>query len=127
LIREGTDETPVGEALRDRMDEPGSRLSPDQIASANGISADFYSLAASSAAPVLPQTDEVQEGLKSALEARDHGDFDRALELLRKHADYLNPAVLSFVRGSIWGKAGEDQIALQFFRRASELDPTNRH
>jgi hypothetical protein len=80
LIREGTDETPEGEALRDRMDGPGSRLSSDEIVSVNAISADFYSLVASPTVPVLPQTDEVQADLRSALEARDRRDFNRALE-----------------------------------------------
>src|SRR3954451_10827028 len=123
LIRGGTDETPEGEALRDRMDDPGSRLSSDEIVAVNGISADFYSVAASSTGPVLPQTDEVQADLRSALDARDRRHFSRAMELLRKHAAHINPAVLSYVRGSIWGEAGEDQIAVQFFRRAARLDP----
>src|SRR3954468_21024741 len=74
LIRGGTDETPEGEALRDRMDDPGSRLSSDEIVAVNGISADFYSLAASSTGPVLPRTDEVQADLRSALDARDRKD-----------------------------------------------------
>jgi hypothetical protein len=125
LIREGTDEAPEGEVLRDRMDDPGSRLSSDEIASVNGISSDFYSLAASLTGPVLPQTDEVKVDLRSALDARDRRDFSRALELLRKRAAYINPAVLSYVRGSIWGEAGEDQIAIQFFRHAAQLDPSN--
>src|SRR3954454_20541918 len=115
LIQEGTDETPEGEALRDRMNDPGSRLSSDEIASVNGFSADFYSVAASSTGPVLPQTDEVQADLRSALDAGDRRDFRRAMELLRKHAAHINPAVLSYVMGSIWGEAGEDQIAVQFF------------
>jgi hypothetical protein len=124
LIREGTDETPEGEALRDRMDDPGSRLSSDEIVSVNAISADFYSLAASSTGPVLPQTDEVEADLRSALDSRDRREFSRALDLLRKRAAHINPAVLSYVRGSIWGKAGEDEIAFQFFRRAAQLDPS---
>jgi tetratricopeptide (TPR) repeat protein len=107
------------------MDDPGSRLSSDEIASANGISADFYSLAASSTGPVSPQTDEVKADLGSALDARDRRDFRRALDLLRKRAASINPAVLSYVRGSIWGEAGEDQIAVRFFRRAAQLDPNN--
>ena len=78
LIRAGTDETPEGEALHDRMDDPGSRLSSDEIVSANAISADFYSLAASSTEPVLPQTDEVKADLGSALDARERRDFGRA-------------------------------------------------
>jgi hypothetical protein len=123
LIREGTDETPEGEALRDRMDDPGSRLSSDEILSVNGISADFYSLGASPTGPVLPQTDEVKADLRSALDTRDRRDFSRVLELLRERAAYLNPAVLAYVRGSIWAEAGEDQIAVQFFQRAAQLDP----
>ncbi len=125
FIREGTDETPEGEALRDRMDDPGSRLSSDEIASVNAISADLYSLSASSTGPVLPQTDEVNADLRSALDARDRRDFSRALDLLRKRPPHINPAALSYVRGSIWGEAGEDQIAVQFFRRAAQLDPNN--
>jgi hypothetical protein len=127
LIREGTDETPEGEALRDRLDDPGSRLSSDEIVSVNGISADFYSLAASSIEPALPQTEEAKADLRSALDARDRRDFSRALELLRKRAAYINSAVLSYARGSIWGEAGEDQIAVQFFRHAAQLDPNIEH
>jgi hypothetical protein len=121
LIREGADESPEGEALRDRLDGPGSRLSTDEVASVNGISADFYSLVAPPTGPTAPQTDEVRADLRSALEARDRGDFGRALELLRRRAPSVNPAVLSYVRGTIWGEAGEDQIAVQFFRRAAQL------
>src|SRR5437764_14378841 len=89
LIRERTDETPAGEALRDRMDDPGSRLSPDEIVSVNAVSADFYSLAASPTGSVLPQTDEVKADLRSALDARDRRGFSRALDLVRKRAWYI--------------------------------------
>jgi hypothetical protein len=109
------------------MDDPGSRLSSDEIVSANAISADFYSLAASSTGPVLPQTDEVKADLGSALDARDRRDFGRALDLLRMRAAYINPEVLSYIRGSIWGETGEAQIAVQFFRRAAQSDPNNAH
>ncbi len=125
LIRDGSDETPEGEALRDRMDGPGSRLSSDEVVSLNGISADFYSLTASSTRPVLPQTDDVHADLRAALEARDRKDFSRALMLLRNRSSYINPAVLSYVRGSVWGEAGEDQIAVQYFRHAAQLEPHN--
>ena len=42
-----------------------------------------------------------------------------------RSAAYINPEVLSYVRGSIWGETGEAQIAFQFFRRAAQLDPNN--
>jgi hypothetical protein len=125
LIREGNDETPEGEALRDRMDAPGCRLSPAEVASVNSISADFYSLATPPNGPALPQTAEAQADLKAALQAQDRKDFNTALELLRKRGDFIDPAVLSYVRGSIWGEAGEDRIAIQFFRRAARLEPSN--
>ncbi len=43
-LAEGWDETDEGEALRERMERPGSRLSSDEITSLSGISADLYSL-----------------------------------------------------------------------------------
>jgi tetratricopeptide (TPR) repeat protein len=125
LIRQGTDESPEGEALRDRMDGSGSRLSSDEVASLNGISADFYSLAESSTESLTSQAPDVQADLRAALEARDRRDFGRSLDLLRKRSAYINPAVLSYVRGSVWGEAGEDLIAVEFFQRAAELEPGN--
>jgi hypothetical protein len=38
-IRDGTDESEKGERIREQMDDPGSRLSQDEIASAQEISA----------------------------------------------------------------------------------------
>ncbi|WP_165227351.1 tetratricopeptide repeat protein [Aquisphaera insulae] len=125
LIRLEADETPEGEALRDRMDEPGSRLSLDEITCVNAISADFYTLTASSIEPVLPQTGEVKDDLRSALEARDRREFRRALDLLRDRAAYISPEMLSYVRGSIWGGAGEYRIAVEFLQHAAELAPNN--
>ena len=40
-LKEGRDETAEGQALRDRMDEPGSRLSGEEIVATQGISARF--------------------------------------------------------------------------------------
>jgi hypothetical protein len=34
-IRAGTDESEQGERIRDQMDDPGSRLSPDEISRAH--------------------------------------------------------------------------------------------
>jgi hypothetical protein len=43
-IREGRDESEEGERIRDQMDGPGSRLSGDEIARAQEISAGLYLL-----------------------------------------------------------------------------------
>jgi len=73
----------------------GADSRDDEVARANGISGDLYSLTESATWPVLQQTDEVQADLKAALEARDRRDFDRALELVRNRSSCIDPAVLS--------------------------------
>lgn len=125
LIRGGTDETPPGEVLRDRMDRPGSRLSPEEVVSVNGISADFYSLIDPPPTAVLSPTASFEADLRAALEARDRRDFGRALDLVRKCAPYIEPAALSHLRGTIWGEAGESWPAVPFFQHAAQLDPKN--
>ena len=124
-LREGRDETADGEALRERMDEPGGRVSGEEIASLNGISADFYSLTDEPPADVSPITAEVMADLEAALEARKSKDFNKALELLRIYARHIPPASLAYLRGRVWLEAGEHPIAAAFLQRASELDPDN--
>jgi hypothetical protein len=124
-IREGTDESEAGERIRDEMDGPGSRLSPDEIASVQGISADFYSLMDPPTGPVLTRTAEVDDDLAESESARASSRFHQALDLLRKRAGFLTPAALAFARGRIWMEAGESDIASLFFERARELDPEN--
>ena len=65
-IREGWDDTPEGEAVRERMDEAGSRLSREEITSLNGISADFYSLTDDPPAQISPITAEVMADFETA-------------------------------------------------------------
>ena len=124
-IKEGWDETAEGEALREHMDESGSRLSGEEISSLNGISADFYSLTDTPPGEVSPITAEVMADLGSVLQSRKTNDFNRALELLRKHVERIPPARLAYLRGSIWMEAGEYPIAAMFLKRASALEPDN--
>ena len=118
-IREGWDETTEGEALRERMDDPGRWLSSGEIASLNGISADFYSLTDPHPVEVSPITAEVMTDLEEVLQARRSRDFSKALVLLRKHAGRIPPARLAYLRGSVWMEAGEYSIASAFLQRAS--------
>jgi len=126
LIRAGTDETEQGEALRERMDQPAEHLSPEEVDCLNAISADFYTLAGP-APQTLPAPAYVRDRLKEVLDAREGQDFGKALELLRKNEQYIDPAAAASFRGSIWSKAGENEIALDFFQRANELAPGNGH
>lgn len=124
LIRAGADETAKGEELRERMDEPARDLSQVEIDCLNGISADLYTL---SDPPwqVQPSPPAVREELKDALEARDARDYIKALDLLRKNQVYRDAATMSYMRGRIWSEAGENEIAVDFFRGAKELAPEN--
>jgi tetratricopeptide (TPR) repeat protein len=120
----GADETEDGEALRARMDEPAEHLTQEEVACLNAISADFYTLVEP---PWQVQTSppEAREELNEVLDASAALDFVRALDLLRKNQAYRDAASVSYMRGTIWSQAGEDEIALDFFRRAKELAPEN--
>jgi tetratricopeptide (TPR) repeat protein len=124
-IREGRDESEPGEAIRDEMDDPGSRLSPAEIDTINGISADFYSLVEEPPVSARPRSDEIQGDLAEVARRRDTGDYQGALDLLRRRSESLNADELAYHRGLIWKKAGEHEIAALFLRRAAELDPSS--
>jgi hypothetical protein len=68
-LAEGWDETDDGEALRERMERPGSGLSSDEIASLSGISADFYSLTDQPSSDVSPVTADVFADLEPILQS----------------------------------------------------------
>lgn len=124
-ISEGWDETEAGEALRDRLDEPGDRLSSDEIASVSAIAADFYSLTDAPNHTLSPMTAQDLADLQPVFQHRDRKQFHDALELLRKHAESIPSASLAYMRGRIWMEAEEHQIAAAFLNRASFLDPNN--
>jgi hypothetical protein len=125
VIREGKDESTDGERIRDRLDEPASRLSSDEIDSVHRISGDFYSITDPLPTAILPRTAEVNDDIADVPRARASKDFNRALNLLRRCASYMEPAALSFQRGKTWWEAGEADIAALFLERAVELAPGN--
>ena len=124
-IADGWDETDEGEALRERMDLTGSRLSSDEITSLSGISADFYSLTDEPPGNVLPMTGDMLTELELILQPRTSKDFQEMFDLLRKNAGFIPAASLAYLRGRIWMAAGEHLIAAAFLKRASELEPLN--
>ena len=68
---------------------------------------------------------EAQSGLDEAVEAREAGDWDGALTILRRWSRYIEPSLLSFLRGSVWMEAGDAATADLFFRHAAQLKPDN--
>jgi tetratricopeptide (TPR) repeat protein len=68
---------------------------------------------------------EAQNSLTDAIEAKQNGDWERALTLLRQCAKYIAPASLSYLRGGIWYDAGYPEVAVLFSEHATVLDPNN--
>jgi hypothetical protein len=77
--------------------------------------------------PELPMTPQAQWQLREATEARQAGEWDKALELLRHCGRHLEPALLSYLRGTVWMEAGDHATAALFFQRAAELEPANEN
>jgi hypothetical protein len=76
-------------------------------------------------APVRARTAIIQEYLLAASAARQAGEWDKALERLRRSSGYVEPALLAYMRGTIWMEAGDHATAALFFAWANQLEPTN--
>src|SRR5260370_42459479 len=82
LIAEGKDDSPEAEAIRDASDGPWEALSETERDRARWVAEDLYSLYEEPPARQV-MAPEAQAGLNEAYEARERGEWDRALELLR--------------------------------------------
>ena len=70
-----------------------------------------------------PSPADVRDRLKEMSDARDAGDYVKALDLARRNEAYLDSAVVANFRGRVWSEAGEKEIAMEFFNRATQLAP----
>jgi hypothetical protein len=126
LTLKGEDESPEAESVRDSLDRPWTELSEVEQKRITGLSEDLYSIRNPSEGPI-PTNPQAQRELSEAIEARQSGEWDKALELLRRWGESLEPAVLSFVRGTVWQEAGDSDTASQFYQFASELHPIDEN
>jgi len=124
LLAQGKDDSPEADAVRDRTDGPWQVLSEVERNRVRNLSEDLYSLTEPSR-PQRPMNSQAQAKLLEAFEARERGEWDRALDLLRRWQAYIEPSLVSYLRGSIWLEAGDPDTAAIFYRHALELDPTN--
>jgi len=124
LIAEGKDDSPEADAIRDASDGPWEALSETERDRARWVAEDLYSIYEEP--PALQQmTREAQSGLIGAYEAKNKGEWDKALALLREWRAYVDPALASYLRGLIWYDAGDRATAALFFQHAYKLDPNN--
>lgn len=124
LLAAGKDDSPEADAIRDATDGPWEALSEVERNRIRKLSEDLYALVepAPISQPIRPQA---QAELNEANEARQNGDWDRALELLRRLAPFLSADVLSFFRGRTWLDAGDAETAVFFLGHACRLQPDN--
>ncbi len=125
LIAEGKDDSPEADAIRDATDSPWESLSEIERRRVRNLSEDLYSMHEPAAAE-MPNPQAFSK-LVDALEARKQGDWDRALDLLRRWGSYVDPAMVSYVRGEIWLEAGDPATAALFFEHASKLQSKNEN
>jgi tetratricopeptide (TPR) repeat protein len=127
MIKDGKDDSPEAEFVRDALDAPLNALNRIEKERAQWLSEDLYSVSepATETTPreLIPQAQ--QQLYEEANEARKNREWDRALMLLRRLREFISPALLSCLRGSIWFDAGNPDIAVVFYRHASESDLSN--
>jgi hypothetical protein len=124
LIAAGKDDSPEADALRDAADGPWEGLSEVERQRVGNLSEDLYSLVEPPPA-TQPMNPEAQAKLSEVLGARQRGEWDRALDLLRQWRAYIDPAQVSYLRGSIWLEAGDPETAALFFEHAHKLEPSD--
>ena len=124
LLVEGKADSPEADTVRDATDGPWQALSEVERDRARKLSEDLYSLSEPPAA-VPPMNPQTRDGRIEAIAARQRGEWDRALDLLRQWRDSIDPALLSYLRGSIWLGAGDPETAALFFAHAHKLVPSN--
>jgi tetratricopeptide (TPR) repeat protein len=126
LLAVGKDDSPEADAIRDATDGPWEALSEVERNRVRNLSEDLYSLV-EPPPPAQPMNPQAQAKLNEAFEAKQRGEWDRALDLLRRWQAHIDPALASYLRGSIWLAAGDPGTAALFFEHASKLNPDSEN
>jgi tetratricopeptide (TPR) repeat protein len=121
----GQEDSEAADAVREIMCEPWEGLTNAEKERFTGLSKDLYTISDGFHQPTEPMNPQAQSKLNEAYEARERGDFDKALELLRRWDKYVARELASYLRGTIWRAAGEPSVAAVFFKHASDLAPEN--
>ena len=73
-----------------------------------------------------PSPPRSQGEFAAVYEARERGDWDFALALLRKLEKVVPAPLVAYLRGSIWEGLDDKQVASVFYEQANRLDPENQ-
>jgi tetratricopeptide (TPR) repeat protein len=117
------------DALREQMAEAWYALSQEERKRMDGLVMDLKRLRESreNSGPKLA-TESQPEGLsriREVFELNQAGKFDEALEDLRKWENVIPPQFVWQFRGRCWYTMNIPEVAVEFYREASRLDPKN--
>jgi tetratricopeptide (TPR) repeat protein len=121
----GRQDSPEADVVRDATDVPWQALTEVEKKRLSGLSEDLYSITDPPRSLARDLDPRVQARLIDVDQARHRGEWDRALDLLRRWAASIEPSVLSYLRGFTWLEAGDPETAALFFEHASRLHPEN--
>jgi len=126
----GRGETEEADLLRDEMDRPYGELDAEEIERLRGLSADLQMLQDDEIfEPLEPGEDAAErtpEQLRQWLQAaRDSGDLETALAVMRKGPLPIARDQIAYLRASLYASLGHPATALLFMRYAAQLAPQN--
>ncbi len=121
----GREDSPEADAVRDATDTAWEGLTKEEKKRLSGLSEDLYSVSDRQRPTVREMNPQAQSRLVDAVQAQQRGEWDRVLEILRRWTDYIDPALLSYLRGSTWLDVGDPETASLFLEHASILQPDN--
>lgn len=119
----GESESDRADTVRDTLEGPWHLLSDVEKKRITGLSEDLYSITSPTETKQIDS--QAQGKLVEVFEAGESGEWDKALELLRRWREHIEPAICSYLRGAVWMAAGDSATASVFYRHAADLDPDN--
>jgi hypothetical protein len=102
ISKDGKDDSPEADSIRDALDSPLRALSKTEKERSQWLSEDMYSVSEPTRDVGQKKMDAgAQRQFNEAIEAQQKGEWDWALIQLRELHEYVEPALLSYLRGAI--------------------------
>jgi tetratricopeptide (TPR) repeat protein len=125
LFLAGQKKSPEVEAVRNATDEPWNELTEEEQELFTGLSIDLYEIEGIKRESSGLTEQQARAMIQDAYLAREAGEFDESLKLLRDCQEFSSDARGAYIRGTIWQRKGDPKVAAVFFKRAVDLEPTN--